>query len=168
MLRATIYLSACALLSGCVVVANVDTGGAWWGDWKKESHQISAVDSIEFDARGVRAEYESVLFVVKAIENDLETVRVLERRIPAAVCNNNSCRIIVETNYADIERLVCESNIDLGSLGRRATFIGPNLPEARSWQDTTPGNVASNLPVYPGRRRQPKSLCHRRCHGGYR
>lgn len=64
MLRTTIFLLAFALLSGCVVVANVDTGSAWWGNWREESHQLTAIDSIEFDARGT-------LYVVQGNSNDL-------------------------------------------------------------------------------------------------
>ena len=64
MLRTTFFLCVIAVLGGCVVVANVDTDWIGWGDWKKESHQISAVDSIEFDARGT-------LYVVQGTTNDL-------------------------------------------------------------------------------------------------
>ncbi|MCZ6854238.1 MAG: DUF2807 domain-containing protein [Gammaproteobacteria bacterium] len=63
MLRITIVALAATVLAGCVVVANVDSG-AWWGEWQEESHQLSAVDSVEFDARGT-------LYIVQGSNNDL-------------------------------------------------------------------------------------------------
>ena len=63
MLRIAIVALEATVLAGCVVVANVDSG-AWWGDWQEESHQLSAVDSVEFDARGT-------LYIVQGSNNDL-------------------------------------------------------------------------------------------------
>ncbi len=63
MLRISIVALAATALTGCVVVANVDSG-AWWGNWHEESHQLTNVDSVEFDARGT-------LYIVQGSNNDL-------------------------------------------------------------------------------------------------
>ncbi len=64
MLRTTISLLAASLLSGCVIVANVDTEWAWGGNWKEETHPITDVDSVEFDARGT-------LYIMQGSRKDL-------------------------------------------------------------------------------------------------
>ena len=103
--------------------------------------------AIKFDACGVGTEDESVLFVVKAVQDDLKTIRVFQRRVPATVRGNDLCRLIVETDNADIERVARKSDIDLCSLRRGPPFIRPDLPEAGGRLDTIPGRVAGNLPI---------------------
>ena len=110
---------------------------------------------VVFDAGRIGAKKKAVLPVQQAIQDDLETVRIVEAGVAPAIRNDDAVRIVIVGNQADVQGIVAETHEDFRFLRRRMPFVGLPLPETAGGFRTAPGCIAQHVAV------EDRCLCQR-------
>ena len=100
----------------------------------------------------VGGEDEPVLAVVISVEDHLEAVAVVEWRVAAALRDHDALRLAIVADDADVKRVGCVEDADLGLLGRRTAFLWRCLPEIGEYWRDGPGRVVEDVAVDRRRR----------------
>ena len=107
--------------------------------------------AVVLDAGRVGAEHEPVLPIAIRVEDHLEAVGVVQRRVAARIGDDDARRIGVVEHRADVERVRREHDPHFRSLRRRLPFVGLLLPEGRDRRRLRPRGIAEHIAV-DGRR----------------
>jgi len=103
--------------------------------------------AVVFDAGGVGAEHEAVAPVLERVEDDLEAVRFVQRRVAAAVRDDDAVRLAVVADDRDEEGVLREREADLRSLCARLAGEGPGLGRAGCRRDALPDRIVEDPAV---------------------
>ena len=103
--------------------------------------------AVVLDAGRVGAEHEPVLAIAIGVDDHLEAVGVVHRRVAARVGDDDARRIAVVHHRADVERVGGEDDPHFGSLRRRLPFVGLLLPEGRDRRRLRPRGIAEHVAI---------------------
>src|SRR5690606_2240358 len=109
------------------------------------------------DAGGIRAEHVAILPVEQAVYQNPEAVRIVERRVAAAVCRDDGRRIVVVRDDADVQSRFGEPDENFGALTRTLARPRLNLPELVDRLRAAPGRIVDDIAVDDG--------CHQEFYG---
>ena len=122
--------------------------------------------AVVLDAGRVGAEHESVLPIAIGVEDHLEAVGVVHRRVAARVGDDDARRIRVVEHRADVERVGGEDDADFRPFRRGLPFVRLFLPEGRDRRRLRPRRIAEHIAV--DRRRFRRTGRGRDVRGGRR
>ena len=103
--------------------------------------------TVVLDAGRVGAEHEPVLAIAVGVEDHLEAVGVVHRRVPSRIRHDDAARVRVVEHHADVERVGGEDHADLGLLGRRLALIRLLLHEAGDWRGRLPRWITQHITI---------------------
>jgi hypothetical protein len=102
---------------------------------------------IVFHASRVGTEYQTVLAIGQAVNNNLEAVGLTQGRIATSVGDNNAIGIIVIGHHSNVESVFTETDKDFSALRRWLPFVRSHLPKATGGRHLRPGRVIEHLTI---------------------
>ena len=107
--------------------------------------------AVVLDAGGVGAEHEPVLAIAVGVDDHLEAVGVVQRRITPRVGDDDAVWIRIEQLHADVQRVGREDHAHFRPLGCGLALVWLLLPEVGDRRRHLPCRIASDVAV-DGRR----------------
>ena len=103
--------------------------------------------AVVLDAGGIGAEHEAVLPIAIGVDDHLEAVGVVHRRVAPRIRDDDAGWIGVVHHRADVERVGGEHDPHFGALRHRLPFVGLLLPEGGDRRGLRPGRIAEHVAI---------------------